>query len=241
MKRSCGREARADRRCVERRRPVTQTAAAPIPPYLSALEQVIEDVVAPAAADIDQTGAFPRAGLDALGAAGLLGLISATEVGGQGQGHRVATLVVERLARDCASTAMVVCMHYAGTAVIEAHGPRDVREAIAAGRHLTTLAFSEAGSRSHFWAPISTAIGANGLVQLDAQKSWATSAGQADSYVWSSRPLTAEGPSTIWLVPGEAAGLRIPAPFNGLGLRGNHSSPITADGVVVPRAAMLGL
>ena len=42
---------------------------------------------------------------------------------------------------------MVVCMHYAGAAVIEAHGPREVREAVAAGRHLTTLAFSEAGSR----------------------------------------------------------------------------------------------
>src|SRR5262245_12801033 len=240
MERSCGRVAKADRRCIERRRPVTQTAAAPIPPYLRALEQVIEDIVAPAAADIDQAGAFPRAGLDALGAAGLLGLISATEVGGQGQGHRAATLVVERLARDCASTAMVVCMHYAGTAVIEAHGPRDVREAIAAGRHLTTLAFSEAGSRSHFWAPVSTAVASNGHVQLDAQKSWATAAGQADSYVWSSRPLAAEGASTIWLVPSDVAGLRIPAPFDGIGLRGNYSSPVTAAGVIVPRAAMLG-
>jgi alkylation response protein AidB-like acyl-CoA dehydrogenase len=219
---------------------VTELATAPMPPYLRALELVIEDIVAPAAADIDQTGAFPHAALDALGAAGLLGLISATEVGGQGQAHRAATLVIERLARDCASTAMVVCMHYAGAAVIEAHGSRDIREAIAAGRHLTTLAFSEAGSRSHFWAPVSTAIASNGHVQLDAQKSWATSAGQADSYVWSSRPLEAEGASTIWLVPADSAGLSIPAPFNGMGLRGNHSSPVAAADVVIPRAAMLG-
>jgi alkylation response protein AidB-like acyl-CoA dehydrogenase len=211
-----------------------------MPAYLAALEQVIAGVVAPAAAEIDQTGAFPRAAIDALGQAGLLGLISAAEVGGMGQAHRAATLVVERLARDCASTAMVVCMHYAGAAVIEANGPRHVREAIAAGRHLTTLAFSEAGSRSHFWAPVSTAIASNGHVQLDAQKSWATSAGQVDSYVWSSRPLAADGASTIWLVPADAAGLHIPAPFNGLGLRGNHSSPVSASGVVVPRAAMLG-
>jgi alkylation response protein AidB-like acyl-CoA dehydrogenase len=219
---------------------MTGTITEQNPPYLTALEQVIVEVVAPAAAEIDQTGAFPRVALDALGQAGLLGLISATEVGGQGQAHRAATLVVERLARECASTAMVVCMHYAGAAVIEAHGPRDLREAIAAGRHLTTLAFSEAGSRSHFWAPVSTAIASNGHVQLDAQKSWATAAGQADSYVWSSRPLVAEGPSTIWLVPGDAAGLRIPAPFNGMGLRGNHSSPVTATNVNIPRAAMLG-
>jgi alkylation response protein AidB-like acyl-CoA dehydrogenase len=135
---------------------------------------------------------------------------------------------------------MVICMHYAGAAVIEGHGPRDVREAIAAGRHLTTLAFSEQGSRSHFWAPVSTATAANGHVELDARKSWATAAGEANSYVWSSKPLSTEGASTLWLVPADAPGLQAPVPFNGLGLRGNASSPITAEGVVVPRAAMLG-
>ena len=219
---------------------MTETATAPIPSFLESLEPIIANVVAPAAAEIDQSGAFPRAAIDALGAAGLLGLISAPEVGGQGHAHRAAALVVERLAQACGSTAMVVCMHYASTAVIEAHGPRSVREAIAAGRHLTTLAFSEAGSRSHFWAPVGTASASNGHIQLDAHKSWATAAGQADSYVWSSRPLAADGASTIWLVPADAAGLRIPVPFNGLGLRGNHSSPVSAAGVLVPRAAILG-
>jgi alkylation response protein AidB-like acyl-CoA dehydrogenase len=208
--------------------------------YPGELDRVIGDVIAPSAAEIDQTGAFPRSAISALGAAGLLGLISAPDVGGLGQGHRAAALVVERIARECASSAMVVCMHYSGAAVIEAHGPRDVRAAIAAGRHLTTLAFSELGSRSHFWAPLSTATASNGHIQLDAQKSWATSAGQADSYVWSSRPLAAEGASTLWLVPGNADGLRMLTPFNGLGLRGNASSPVIAEGVAVPHAAMLG-
>jgi len=120
------------------------------------------------------------------------------------------------------------------------NGPRAVREAIAVGQHLTTLAFSEAGSRSHFWAPVSTAIRSNGSVQLDAKKSWATGAGQVDSYVWSSRPLDAEGASTIWLVPAKTSGLKIPAPFNGLGLRGNYSSPVTAENVMVAPTAMLG-
>ena len=212
-----------------------------LPAYIETLEKVVSDVVAPAAAEIDATGAFPRAAIEALGKVGLLGLVSAKEVGGLGEGHRAAALVVRRIARECASTAMIVCMHYAATAVIEAtNGPRDVREAIAAGHHLTTLAFSESGSRSHFWAPVSTATGSNGTVQLDARKSWATGASQVDSYVWSSRPLTAEGASTIWLVPANAAGLTIPAPFNGLGMRGNYSSPVTADKVTIPKSAMLG-
>src|SRR5689334_12352214 len=163
------------------------------PTYLETLDGIIAEVIAPAAAEVDQNGTFPRAAFDALGRAGLLGLISATEVGGLGQGPRAATLAVERVAGACGSTALVLCMHYAATAVIEAHGPREVREAIAAGRHLTTLAFSEAGSRSQFWAPLSTAAGSGSEVRLDAQKSWVTSAGEADSYVWSSRPLAADG------------------------------------------------
>ncbi|HEX8492472.1 MAG TPA: acyl-CoA dehydrogenase family protein [Pyrinomonadaceae bacterium] len=204
------------------------------------LDSIISETVAPAAEEIDRTGAFPRDALKALGTAGLLGLISSSEVGGLGESQRAATLVVERLAAACASTAMVVCMHYAGTAVIEAHGPLAIREAIARGEHVTTLAFSEKGSRSHFWTPISTAIRVESGVRLDAEKSWVTSAGQADSYVWSSRPLAAEGQSAIWLVPANAAGLTIPFQFDGMGLRGNHSSPVTAEEVIIPTGNMLG-
>ncbi|MBI5564912.1 MAG: acyl-CoA/acyl-ACP dehydrogenase [Chloroflexi bacterium] len=208
--------------------------------YLEMLEKIVDEVVAPNAVEVDQNGLYPRAAIEALGRAGLLGLISATEVGGLGQAHRAAALVIERIARECASTAMVTCMHYAGAAVIEKYGSREIRTAIAAGKHFTTLAFSEAGSRSHFWAPVSTAVRNNGHVQLDAQKSWATGAGEVDSYVWSSRPIAAEGASTIWLVPGKVTGLSIPAPFNGLGMRGNRSSPVTAKEVKIEPSAMLG-
>ena len=208
--------------------------------YLDLLELIASGIMADNALDIDQNGTYPRAALEAMSKAGLLGLISATEVGGMGEGHRAAALVVERIARECATTGMVVCMHYAATAVIEAHGSPEVREAIATGKHVSTLAFSEAGSRSHFWAPVSTATQYNGGAHLDAMKSWATGVGQVDSYVWSSKPMTAEGASTIWLVPAKADGLTVTAPFNGLGMRGNYSSPVKAEGVYVEKAAMLG-
>ncbi len=208
--------------------------------YLDSLEPVAVEVIRPAAAEIDQSGAFPRAAMNAISQAGLLGLISAHDVGGKGEGLRAAALVIERVAQECASTAMVLCMHYAGTAVIEAHGPASVRKAIAEGKHLTTLAFSEKGSRSHFWAPTSTATAHNGTVHLDAAKGWVTSAGEADSYVWSSQPIAAEGISTIWLVPASTAGLSVAGAFNGLGLRGNASRPINAKHVALERTAMLG-
>jgi alkylation response protein AidB-like acyl-CoA dehydrogenase len=209
-------------------------------PVLDVLEEIATSVVEPAATAVDATGAFPRAGITALGEAGLLGLLSSTDVGGLGLGFAEASAVVRRLGAACGSTAMVVCMHYCGAAVIEAHGPDDVRRDIAAGRHLTTLAFSEVGSRAQFWAPLSTATADGDEIVLDAQKSWVTSAGEADSYVWSSRPVSAAEGATLWLVPRDAPGVKVAGVFDGLGLRGNASSPIDAQGARIPAANRLG-
>ncbi|MGH9277157.1 MAG: acyl-CoA dehydrogenase family protein [Acidimicrobiales bacterium] len=213
-----------------------------VPPAVALLAPIVEKIVGPLAPEIDREGRYPSEALDALGRAGLLGLVSARDVGGLGQGHRAAAVVIEELARHCASTAMVVLMHYAGTAVLEDHGPEDVRRRIAAGDYVTTLAFSEASSRSMFWVPTSTATanGAGAGVMLDAKKSWVTSAGQATGYVWSSRPVAADGLSTIWLVPAGAAGLTVGPAFDGLGLRGNESRPMTAEAVEVAGSARLG-
>ncbi|HTT40968.1 MAG TPA: acyl-CoA dehydrogenase family protein [Burkholderiales bacterium] len=208
--------------------------------YAEALEPVMQQVIDPSAAEIDKTGKFPRPAIERLGKAGLLGLVSDRSVGGQGGTLADASAVVARIAQSCPSTAMVVTMHYCATAVIEKHGREDVRREIAAGNHLSTLAFSEAGSRSHFWAPVSSAKAESAKVRLDAAKSWVTSAGEANSYVWSSKPLTGEGASTIWLVPAQAKGLATVAAFDGLGLRGNASSPVRAEGVIIDAANRLG-
>ena len=190
-----------------------------------ALTRVIRDVVAPSARLVDRQGAYPKPALDALADAGLL----------TGLTMREAATVVEALAVHCGSTAMVVLMHYSALAAIEAHAPEQAER-----RHICTLAFSEPGTRSHFWAPQSTATEDDGRIRLDAAKSWVTSAGHADSYVWSTLPLAGDGAMTLWLVPADAPGLSVGGEFDGLGLRGNASRPMRADGVVVDPSARLG-
>lgn len=211
--------------------------------YREELAKIVADVIEPAARQVDREGKFPRDAIDALGRAGLLGLTVPTEHGGHGGGLAEAADTVEQVARACGSTAMVLLMHYSAVAVLNAHAGAGLLGEVAAGGHLSTLAFSESGSRSHFWVPVGTARADGDEVVLDARKSWVTSAGQADSYVWSSRPVAPDasaGPMTLWLVPSDAAGLSIPFEFEGLGLRGNASSPVTAEGVRVPQGNQLG-
>lgn len=208
--------------------------------YQNLLDKICNETVAIAAPVVDREGAFPTESIDALKAAGFLGALSAPEVGGLGLGLPGAAAIVGRVAQECGSTAMVLCMHYCGVSVLEAHANETARRAAATGELLSTLAFSEAGSRSHFWAPESTAVIDGDSIILNAQKSWITSASHATAYVWSSKPLQAEGASTIWLVPANTPGIAVQGRFEGLGLRGNDSCPVKATDVRIPRSAMLG-
>ena len=71
--------------------------------YLTVLQKVITDVIEPAAMETDRAATFPRAAIDALSKAGLLGLISAKEMGGMGEGIRASSDVVERIGQACGS------------------------------------------------------------------------------------------------------------------------------------------
>ena len=200
---------------------------------------IAEKDLAPRAAAVDRDAAFPTESIAALGAGGLLGLNVPQAYGGLGEGLRTAAAVIDALAQRCPSTAMVYLMHLCGIACYAAVPDKTgalLRQA-AAGRHLSTLAFSEQGSRSHFWAPISRAASTgNGAVVISAQKSFVTSAGHAQGYVVSTLASGATQPveSTIYLLLKEDDGVSIAGSWRGLGLRGNASAPMTLEAVAAP-------
>ncbi|HJP92378.1 MAG TPA: acyl-CoA dehydrogenase family protein [Pyrinomonadaceae bacterium] len=209
---------------------------------VSKAQEIASRVLAPHAAQNDKTGRFSSEAVDSLGEAGLLGLMLPVDVGGSGLGPRTFAIVIATLAEADASVAMVYLMHILGSATIAAARPgavqavRAILQEIGAGRHLSTLAFSEAGSRSHFWAPISRARRNGDGVSISAKKSWVTSAGHAQSYIVSSLAPEGSGPtdSTLYLVPAETRGLSVAGLWDGLGLRANASAPITLEDCQVP-------
>src|SRR5215469_2900883 len=139
------------------------------------------------AGDVDVNARFPSESVRALAREGFLGLCVPKEFGGSGQGPRVFAAVAEGLAQGCCSTAMIFVMHVSAVQAIASSTTlarkTEVLGQIAKGEHLTTLAFSERGSRSQFWAPVSALAETDGAFAVSAQKSWVTSAGHADSYV----------------------------------------------------------
>ena len=207
---------------------------------VSTAREIADRVLAPAASQNDKQGRFSAEAVEALGKGGLLGLMLPIKFGGGALGPRTFAGVTATLAEADASAAMVYLMHVCAAATIvaarsEVAVAETLRE-IAAGQILATLAFSEAGSRSHFWAPISRATHNGASVKLTAKKSWVTSAGYAHCYVVSSLAPDGKGPTefTLYLVPAQTPGLSVAGPWDGLGLRANASAPMMLEACAVP-------
>jgi alkylation response protein AidB-like acyl-CoA dehydrogenase len=202
------------------------------------LRRVADESIAPHAADVDAQGRFPREAVDALAKAGLLGLTIPVEHGGMGQSIHVACAALDEIAQRCASTAMIYLMHLCGCSCYLArpHAVEDTLRQVAGGEHLSTLAWSEKGSRSHFWAPVNQAARNNGSIVLNAEKSWVTSAGEAEGYVVSTQTAGGEEPTdtTLYLVLKEDRGFTVSDRWNGLGMRGNASAPMTLENCQIP-------
>jgi len=213
---------------------------------IAANEKLSLELLRPSADQIDQSRRFPRENIVALGKAGVLGLLVPGQYGGAGGGLAEMSRVLEAQSQACASTAMVTMMHFCATAVISAKAGDALKQhllpAIARGEHLTTLAFSEAGSGGHFYAPVSEIRADGARKTLSASKSFVTSAGESDGYVVSARKPGALGPteSSLYIVPKGAKGFTTQGRFEGLGLAGNASAPMTLVDVMLEDENRLG-
>ncbi|MEV6738894.1 acyl-CoA dehydrogenase family protein [Streptomyces sp. NPDC051104] len=212
--------------------------------YRSALSYVLSSTIEPCAEQTSARERFPRASVVALGEARLLGLTASAHLGGGGLGLVEAAEVVTEVSRACPATGAVLRSHYAAVAFIEAYGTPWMRRKVAGGHHLSTLALADVGDGGgpgDAAVPTSsTATRTGDVVALRARKRDVVAAGEADSYIWSSRPVDGSSRPALWLVPADAPGLFVPARPNGAGPRGSGTSTVCADPVLVPASARLG-
>jgi alkylation response protein AidB-like acyl-CoA dehydrogenase len=197
------------------------------------------------AESVDRDARWPSEAMHALMDSRLTGLNAPARVGGHGQGlHGLAT-IVETLGRGCASTAMCFGMHCVATAVIAARSTARHDERflgpIAAGRHLTTLALSEAGAGANLFLADTRLTREGGFFHVSGEKQFVTNAGKADSYVVSTQAsVQAEaGDFSCLVVENHTHGVEWGPPWNGFGMRGNQSRGMRID-ARVPVDNLLG-
>ena len=202
--------------------------------------------IASSAAEVDRDGRFPAESVEALRRDGLLGLGVGPDHGGPGGTPVEVVRAIEQVAGACASTGMVYVMHLVATqtmlAATDGGVLAETAGRIAAGEHLTTLAYSEKGSRSHFWAQVSRAEHDGEGVRFDADKSWVTSAGHVDSYLTAVGAPGADDPTTteLYLIEADAPGISISGSYDGVGMRGNASVPMSFRSVQVASERRIG-
>ncbi|MCJ0873856.1 acyl-CoA dehydrogenase family protein [Streptomyces sp. AP-93] len=210
------------------------------------LDTLLHPVLATAAEHapaVDADGRFPTEAVSALIGSGLMGLTLPEQEGGLGGGPQEFARATAALAGACGSTAMVYLMHVSAAMTVMSAPPRalpSVLRGLAGGQTLATLAFSEPGSRSHFWAPISQAKRNGGPdARFTADKSWVTSAGHAQLYVTSVQSADEPGTVDLYAIEADRPGVSVTGSFRGLGLRGNASAPMRFE-VSVSDTARLG-
>ena len=205
-------------------------------------------VIAAEAGKVDRDGMWPRTGIQALLVEGLGGLVVSREQGGMGHGLLATAQVCEMIGRECASTALCFGMHLVGSAVISAKATpgqqQQFLDPINQGRHLTTLALSEAGTGSHFYLPQTQLQEATrDQFRIKGKKSFVTNGGHADSYVVSTvaaEPDAPPGQFSCVLVPAEAPGVSWGPVWKGLGMHGNSSLIMNLHDVLIPHNHLLG-
>lgn len=97
-------------------------------PVLRTAAELADEVLLPAAMEVEQTGQIPASHLDLLAARGLYGLSGPPEFGGLGADYETAARVVEILASGCLSTAFVWLQHHGAVRSVAASDNDELRE-----------------------------------------------------------------------------------------------------------------
>ena len=204
------------------------------------VREFAEKEVKPRAEKTDQESAFPSETLEKIAQLQMLGLLAPAEAGGAGVDTVTYAIVIEELARACASTAFVVeahnsqCIH-----PIAAFGTEDQKgrflQALASGQKLGTMAVLESGAGPDTGALCTTATPEGDGFRVTGTKVFVPSAGHAGVFIVAAR--TGKGPTLFIVEKGE--GVRPGKEDDLLGVRGAGIAPVEFN-VHVPAADMLG-
>ena len=203
--------------------------------------------VAPIAAEIDRNHRFPEESIPKLAKLNLLGVPYPEEFGGAGADNVSYVLVIEELARVCASTAAIVSGHTSlGTWPIFEFGTSAQKEKyvinLASGSMLGAFAITEPGAGTDAAAGKTTAVVDGDEYVLNGSKIFITNGGYADVYIVTAMTDLAAGTRGIsaFIVEKDAPGFSVGEKEHKMGIKASSTTPLYFSDCRIPKDALLG-
>lgn len=200
-----------------------------------AVARFAQDVLAPAAAEVDSKEISCVRYVPQLAELGIMGMNLPERWGGAGVTPTAMILSLVEIARSCAATASMVGAHYLATDSVLIGGDDELRDrylpGAAAGAKLGAFALTEprAGSNPADMATRAERSGSG--YRLTGVKHFISNAGEADFIVVYAKtdPEAGHRGISAFVVDKDISGITVSSPERLMGIRGGHAFEVTFD------------
>jgi alkylation response protein AidB-like acyl-CoA dehydrogenase len=202
--------------------------------------------IAPRAAEIDESHAFPWDVVELFREHEIFGLLFGEDVGGSGTGALLGLVAIEEVSRVCATSGLILAVQSLGSLGLELAGSDEQKARylprLASGEWLPAYALTEAGSGSDSAAMRTTARRDGDTYVLDGTKRFITNAGIAGLYTVFAKTDAGAGHAGIsaFLVEADTPGFAVARLEPKMGISGSTTGELTFDDCRIPVSNRLG-
>ncbi|HSP38794.1 MAG TPA: acyl-CoA dehydrogenase [Frankiaceae bacterium] len=210
------------------------------------IRELAEDVIAPRAAEIDQQAEFPTDVYEALKSADMVAIHVPEEYGGAGADKIASCIVVEEVARVCASSSLIPMGNKLGTMGLILSGSEELKHRylpdVASGASFWSYALSEREAGSDAAAMKTRAVADGDSYVLNGSKMWITNAGSSTHYTVLAVTDATAGARGIsaFVVHADDPGFSWGEKERKLGIKGSPTREIYFDDCRIPADRMIG-
>ncbi|MER7642101.1 MULTISPECIES: acyl-CoA dehydrogenase [unclassified Streptomyces] len=211
-----------------------------------AIRSLAEAKIAPYAAVVDEESRFPQEALDALVANDLHAVHVPEEYGGTGADALATVIVIEEVARVCASSSLIPAVNKLGSLPVILSGSEDLKKRymtpLAKGDAMFSYALSEPDAGSDAAGMKTKAVRDGDHYVLNGVKRWITNAGVSEYYTVMAvtDPEKRSKGISAFVVEKSDEGVSFGAPEKKLGIKGSPTREVYLDNVRIPADRMIG-
>jgi alkylation response protein AidB-like acyl-CoA dehydrogenase len=212
----------------------------------AAVREVAEDKIAPHAAAVDENAEFPVDALDALVRSGFNAAHIPAEFGGAGADSIATAIIIEEVARVCASSSLIPAVNKLGTMPVILSGSPELKKQVlpdvASGAAMFSYALSEREAGSDAASMRTSAVQRGDRWVLNGTKAWITNAGVSSYYTVMAVTEPGKGAKGIsaFVVRADDPGFSVGAKERKLGIKGSPTCEIYLENCEIPLDRIIG-